>query len=389
MVQVSGNLGYGSQTGVPTASFRTSYSRNFDGIGVASAPEVSLTMRQLFLPGRLSSALTGNESALPMLRSMSASMEDHNQLTDDLSLRYGITMDAVTFLDRMSYFSPFARLTYAVDPTSEVEFTYTSGNARPDLAVPGASDATLQRDLNTLAIFPRISLRGARPKIQRGEEFELAYTKRSGSRTYGLAAYREAISNAAVSIVAPDGLYSSGDILPDLFSGSSTFNAGNFQSSGMTASVTQHVGDHFSAMLMYGSVGALTAGSRDLESNNPDELRAMIHASRRHAATARITATAPAIGTHLIASYQWTDDRRSAIPGNVYSTQSGRALPGFNVYIRQPLPRFGAMPWRMEATADLRNMLAQGYLPISMTNGQQLLLVEQPRSVRGGLSFIF
>ena len=47
------------------------------------------------------------------------------------------------------------------------------------------------------------------------------------------------------------------------------------------------------------------------------------------------------------------------------------------------------LPWRMEATADLRNMLAQGYLPISMTNGQQMLLVEQPRSVRGGLSFIF
>ena len=47
------------------------------------------------------------------------------------------------------------------------------------------------------------------------------------------------------------------------------------------------------------------------------------------------------------------------------------------------------LPWRMEATADLRNMLAQGYLPLGMVSGQQLMLVENPRSVRGGLSFIF
>jgi hypothetical protein len=60
-----------------------------------------------------------------------------------------------------------------------------------------------------------------------------------------------------------------------------------------------------------------------------------------------------------------------------------------NLYIRQPIPGFGMLPWRMEATADLRNMLAQGYLPINMSNGQQLLLVESPRSFRGGISFIF
>jgi hypothetical protein len=47
------------------------------------------------------------------------------------------------------------------------------------------------------------------------------------------------------------------------------------------------------------------------------------------------------------------------------------------------------LPWRMEATADLRNLLAQGYLSLGAIGGQQVLLVENPRSVRGGLSFIF
>jgi hypothetical protein len=60
-----------------------------------------------------------------------------------------------------------------------------------------------------------------------------------------------------------------------------------------------------------------------------------------------------------------------------------------NLYIKQPIPRMGALPWRMEATADLRNLLAQGYIPLGMVGGQSVLLVESPRSFRGGVSFIF
>jgi hypothetical protein len=61
-------------------------------------------------------------------------------------------------------------------------------------------------------------------------------------------------------------------------------------------------------------------------------------------------------------------------------------MPGLNICVRQPLPGFAR---RVEATADIRNMLAQGYLPMGMVSGQQLMLVETPRSLRGGLAFIF
>jgi hypothetical protein len=129
LLQVSGNVGYGSQTGVPTAAFRTSYSRNLAG----GSPEVSLTMRQLILPGRLGAALSGTEAALPMLRSMSASFNDRTQFTEDVELQYGFTLDSVSFLDRLHYFSPYARLSYKVGNNAEVDFAYTSGNGRPDL----------------------------------------------------------------------------------------------------------------------------------------------------------------------------------------------------------------------------------------------------------------
>src|SRR5206468_10544614 len=98
LLQVSGNLGYGSQTGVPSASFRTSYSRNFAG----GNPEVSVTMRQLFLPARLSAALAGNDSALPMLRSMTAGFDDSTQIADNVTLEYGLNVDAVNLLGDLS-----------------------------------------------------------------------------------------------------------------------------------------------------------------------------------------------------------------------------------------------------------------------------------------------
>jgi len=46
------------------------------------------------------------------------------------------------------------------------------------------------------------------------------------------------------------------------------------------------------------------------------------------------------------------------------------------------------MPWRIEATADLRNLLAQGYLPLG-GSGSRAILTNSPRLVRGGLNFIF
>jgi hypothetical protein len=385
MVQVSGNLGYGSQTGVPTAAIRTSYSRS---IGVGN-PEVSVTMRQLFLPGRLGTAITGDGSALPMVRSMAASYDDRTQLSDDLTVQYGFTLNSISFLDHLNYASPYARLTYSLGDGGTIELAYTSGDARPELAGKGPQDDELQQTLNTLGLFPRISLRDGRPKIQRGENYEATYSRKVGSRMYMISGYRETVTNAALTIAGGGSLYSGGDILPDLFTGSSIFNAGDYHSTGYTAAVTQNIGEHVGATVMYGSMGTLTAARGEVETGSPEELRGMIRSGRQRAATARITATSPKTGTHMIASYQWTEDHRAVMPGHLYSTLAARQMPGMNVYVRQPIPGMGLLPWRVEATADLRNLLAQGYLPIGVAGGQNLILVENPRSFRGGLSFIF
>jgi hypothetical protein len=209
-----------------------------------------------------------------------------------------------------------------------------------------------------------------------------------GSRRFGVTVYHEALRNLALTIASPEGFLPVGDVLPDFFSGTAMFDAGNFSSMGYIASATQNVGDHLSATVIYGSTGALTADRSEAVSSNPDELRDMIHSGRQQSMTVRAVATSPHTGTHVAASYQVADGRFSE-PEPIYSTNSLRPQPGLNIYVLQAVPIFSSLPWRMEVTADLRNLLQQGYLPLTAVDGSRLVLMENPRMFRGGLSFIF
>ena len=78
-----------------------------------------------------------------------------------------------------------------------------------------------------------------------------------------------------------------------------------------------------------------------------------------------------------------------AMTAREYSTDANQTQAGLNFSVRQPIPSFLGLPFRMEADAELRNLLADGYLPISGANGERLYLVHNPRIIRGGLNFRF
>jgi len=323
---------------------------------------------------------------LPILRSLSASVDNRTQFSDSFSMQYGTQIDTVAFLDHLTYLSPYVRAAWAVNAATDLELAYSSGTARPEMADSVGDDADLRQDLNTLGMFPRLSLADSHVRLQRGQEYELAVARKMGSRSVRLSAYREMLTDAAITMVMPAGFFMGGNVIPDLFSNSSVFNAGNFAMDGADAAFTQNLGEHVSVTASYDNGGALTTWHEELVSNSPDELRSMIHAGRRQAVTTRVAATVPRTGTRLIASYQMTiGDARWVMSGNPYSMQPLRSAPGLNVCVRQPIPGLGK---RVEATAELRNVLAQGYLGINSPGGQ-LLLVDNPRSVRGGLAFIF
>jgi hypothetical protein len=387
-LQFSGNLGYASHSGIPTAGFRTSFSRDQAG---GDSPRLNVTMRQVFLPTRAGAGiLSGRSGDAPVLRTMTVSSVDRQRIGDDLELVYGGSLESVSFLNRLNYVSPFARLRWGDVKLGALEVAFSSGAPATELLeVTDAPDAELQHQLSTLAIFPRVSLRGGQARVQRTQNFEIGYRRAVGSRSVTVGLFRESVTNAAFTMAAPAGYLPATELLPDLGSNSSIFNAGDYRRAGYHASFTQSFDDLLSATLAYGYGGALESQRPRLATNSPDEIRGLMRRVWRNSLALRLSGTAPRVGTRYAASYQWTD--YSVLhPVHLSLIQRSTVEPGLNIHLRQPIPGVtGVFPGRFEATAELRNLLAQGYLPLATSDGRQVVLIHAPKSVRGGLSFIF
>jgi hypothetical protein len=381
-VQLSGNVGYSAHTGLPAAGFRTSYSR--DGSG----PVVSVTVQQVYL--------TAQADGAPALRNMSVSMHDSVMLTENLRLDYGGSFDSVSYGDHLNSLSKFGRLTYDLGTAGQVRLAFSSGGPPTELLMDssgsqgptGGEAEALAQDLAALAVLPRLSLLDGHAAIQRTQNFEIGYEKKIRATTLNLTGYSERVNNAAMTVVAPEGAFAPGDLLPDISSQNSILDAGSYQRMGFAGSVSRALGDRVTVGTSFGSSGALAADDLDLGANTADALRDRLHTSQRFWASARASARLPVTGTVITGSYEWMNYDDTIMPDHVYLTQNLYAETGLNVRVRQPIPSVPGMPGRLEATAELQNGLAQGYLPI-MQGGQQVMLVQSPRALRGGLSFIF
>ena len=179
-----------------------------------------------------------------------------------------------------------------------------------------------------------------------------------------------------------------GEVLPDLSSNASVFDAGNLTRTGGMASASRQFGDRFEGSLSMGRGGVLVPLDRELSSDSNAALRADLKTGERNWASAKVKTTLPVIGTQLTSSYNWTD-YSAMMPGHVFLTQDAFPETGLNLSVRQPMPTMFGMPGRFELSIDARNMLAQGYLPLRTSTGRQFLLIQAPRALRGGLSFIF
>ncbi len=386
-VQVSGDLGYGSTTGQPAAAIRTTFRHEIAG----DMPSVSFTMRQMNAAAHVGQSMMGGptgEGPLPMLRTLSVSMNNRMQLSDALSIQYGSELDTISFLNRMQYFSPWAKVTYATQH-GHLDMVFTSGNAQPGLSRDAAykSDG-LQSELAALSMLPRLSERDGEVKVQRGDDYEIGYSAISGAMEYRISGYHQYVSNSTLTIANPDASLFSGDLLPSMFASSALFDEGTISNSGYTVSATRTLNPNHKVTVAYGTLGVMTPDLDGLSLRDAESLRAAMETANRGAATVRAEGAFRKIGTRYVASYQYAD-LKAAVPMANYSTQPDRVEPGLNIAIRQPIPFFMGIAGHVEATAEMRNLLAQGYLPMAMADGRQILIVNNPRVFRGGLAFIF
>jgi len=362
-VALSGNFAYGET--LPAGVFRAAYSHHQqDG----SDPNVAVTVRR-FAPSDPS--LHG-----AALQSLAVSAGDAFSVGDVVELKFGSELQAIQFLGHLSAFRPYASAHVHLSPNTVVEYDYTT--SRPDLRTEKGFDSA-PADMSETN--PRGSLLGFAPKIENAHHHEISLSERVGENNFQIAAYADRVGDPVLTGVG-EVTAAGGYLLPDITSGTFSYTGTNLDTAGVRVVVQHKFASDLTATLDYAYGGVLTLSQPDAPLQTAQQ---WISTQHRHAVAAKLSGTVPRMHTRWIASYRWVNGP-SITPVDLFNTSAGQSDSFLNLFVRQPIPCLGG---HMEAIIDVRNLLAQGYVPVVGQDGQTVYLVDSARSVRGGVAFSF
>ena len=365
-VGVSGNVGYGE--GLPAAVLRTTYShKRADG----SEPSVALTMRR-FAP---SDPNLHNAA----LQALALGVGDDVSVGDVVELKFGSELQTIQFLGRVTAFRPYGSADVHLSPNTVLEYSYAT--SLPDSRREKGFDSS-PADLSESN--PRVSMQDYNTKIERAHHQEVSLSRRIGKNNLQLAAFSDRVGDTAVTGTG-DVSAAGGFLLPDVYSGTFSYAGNNLRTQGLRVVLQRKFSSDLTATLdyAYGGVLDLTQPNVELE-----DARQLITTRKRHAVAAKLSGSLPRTRTRWITSYRWVNGP-GLTPVDMFNASAGQSDPYLNIFIRQPIPTLGFLPSHMEAVIDVRNLLAQGYVPVLGQDGQTVYLVQSARSVRGGVAFTF
>ncbi len=376
-LRLNGNVGYGSDgSGIPAAFLRTTYTSHYNQF---TEPSVSITALRLNSPGL--NAMPGAP-----LQALSVTSSDRVVLGDLLEVRLGSELQAIQFMGRVNAFKPFGSADLHISPNTVVEYQYAS--SVPDSRLEGRSEGSTGDQFDAAssdpsATGPRMSMVDFAPAVEKAHHQEVSVSHRAGRNSMQVAFYSDSVADPVLTGVG-DTTAESGDILPDIYSGTFSVQGDNFSTSGLRVVFERKLLSDLTATLDYAYGSALDLSRPDIELQ---DARAFIRAERRQAVAAKFRGTVPKTRTHLVASYRYTAGR-TLTPVDLFNTSAGQADPYLNLCIRQPIPS-SFLAGHLELLVDLRNLLAEGYVPVMGSDGHTVYLVQSARSVRGGLAFNF
>jgi len=365
-VGFSGNVGYG--LGLPAAVLRTAYSHKLLN---GSEPSLALTVRR-FAP---SDPNLHNAA----LQAFALSVGDDFSVGDVLELKFGSELQTIQFLGHVTAFRPYGTADLHLSPNTVLEYDYAT--SVPDSRREKGFD-TAPADLSEAN--PRVSMVGFAPKIERAHHQELNLSRRIGKNSVQVAVFSDRVGNTVLTgtgqVTAAGGF-----LLPDVYSGTFSYAGKTLDSNGLRIVLQRKFSSDLTATLDYGFGGVLDLSKPDVPLQDAQQ---WIRTQRRQAVAAKFSGIVPHSHTRWITSYRWVSGS-ALTPVDMFNASAGQSDPFLSLFIRQPIPSMGFLPGHMEAIVDVRNLLAQGYVPVLGKDGQTVYLVQAARSVRGGVSFTF
>ncbi|PYU96558.1 MAG: hypothetical protein DMG25_01665 [Acidobacteria bacterium] len=372
----------GSMTsnGIEGSSLATAFRRNLlDG----NPQELAFIMHELSYSEALPLPANENRANLGRAQGVVVSYANTRRLSSSMTLTTGFEVDYLNSARDAVAARPRAALEYQVTPATAVAFRYGS------IHIDGEN--TLLDRIGELNAFPRVTVQGYRPKLEKLNHAEASVDRHlSKTSRVEVAAYRDSFENTAVwGSGPPDAVaFLAGSVLPNPVAAGWTMNAGNYQSSGFRAAYSRQLGNRVEAAAVY-SLGQALAANPALASNSGlKDLRSALREDRSESVGGRVSARVPMCKTRVTASYEWLPHGR-VTSVDPYGEASLGVHPYLDLQIRQPLPSVSFIPAHIEALADFRNLLAQGYVPVLQSGEKPLLLAPAYRSFRGGFSLLF
>ena len=349
-----------------TGMLRASYAHHLsDG----SAPQVSFTMRRFATP------ITAGDAPLS---AMSLRLANATSLLGFVDMSYGTDLESVQFVGHTNAWRPFGTVDAHLSPQMTVEYRYATSRqpSRLDKQFDSAP-----ADLTETG--SRFSLLNGEPLLERARHHEISVSRRFGSNgktRIQAAAYDDRVANLTpVGVGEPSGVT---NLVPDIYSNSFSYNAGDFHTRGLRFVAQHEFFPELTATMTYSNGGVLDIASGRIVEN------LSYRTVNRQAVAAKLSGKVPRSKTQWMASYKWTNGQ-ALTPVDQFDASAGEAEPYLDVFIRQPIPQGHFIPAQMEALVDVRNLLAQGYVPVVGQDGQTIYLVQSARSIRGGVAFSF
>jgi hypothetical protein len=365
-VGLSGNVGYGD--GLPAAVLRAMYSHRLpDGSG----PTMAVTMRR-FAP-------SDPNLHYAALQALAINVGDDISVGDVLELKFGSELQTIQFLGHVTAFRPYGSIDVHPSPNTVIEYDYATSlpNTRAEKGFDSSPADLSEAD-------PRVSMSNFATRLERAHHQELNVSRRLGKTSMQLAVFSDRVDNTAL-VGAGDVTAAGGSLLPDLYSGTFTYAGDTLNARGVRIVLERKFSSDLTATLDYAYGGVLDLSKPDVEIQ---DVRQWITTQRRHALAAKFSGTLPGAHTKWIASYRWVNGQ-ALTPVDMFNASPGQSDPYLNLFLRQPIPTLGFLPAHMEMLVDLRNLLAQGYVPVMSQDGQTVYLVQAARSVRGGVTITF
>jgi len=283
-------------------------------------------------------------------------------------------------MGRFTAFRPFGTADIHISPNTVLEYRFAS--SRPSDSLSKDWDVE-NSDLSDSG--PRVSIASFSPALERARHQEVSVSHRIGKNNMQVAYYSDRVTNTVLTGVGM-ATAESGELLPDVDSGTFSYQGTNLDTNGLRVVLQRKLTSDLTATLDFAYGGVLDLAEPDVELK---QARQSLTTARRHALTAKFNGKLPGCRTQWTTSYGWVSGS-GLTQVDMFNASAGQSDPYLNVFLRQPLPGFSFLPVHMEAMLDLRNLMAQGYVPVMGTDGRTVYLVQQSaRAVRGGLAFSF